>query len=45
MNLDYLGNYVAGPVYNDGDIVVAADGIAYMCVVDGTTTHLNRGRE
>jgi hypothetical protein len=38
MNLDYLGNYVAGPVYNDGDIVVAADGIAYMCVVDGTTT-------
>lgn len=38
MNLDYLGDYAAGPVYNDGDIVVAADGIAYLCVVDGTTT-------
>jgi hypothetical protein len=38
MNLDYLGNYASGPVYNDGDIVVGADGIAYMCVVDGTTT-------
>lgn len=38
MNLDYLGNYVSGPVYNDGDIVIGADGIAYMCVVDGTTT-------
>lgn len=38
MNLDYLGNYAAGPIYNDGDIVIGADGIAYMCVVDGTTT-------
>ena len=38
MNLDYLGDYAAGPVYNDGDIVIGADGIAYMCVVDGTTT-------
>jgi|GraSoiStandDraft_4_1057263.scaffolds.fasta_scaffold00110_36 hypothetical protein len=38
MNLDYLGNYVGGPVYNDGDIVLAADGILYMCVVDGTIT-------
>lgn len=38
MNLDYLGNYVAGPTYNDGDIVIGSDGIAYMCVVDGTTT-------
>jgi len=37
MNLDYLGGFVPG-TYNDGDIVVAADGIAYMCVVDGTTT-------
>lgn len=38
MNLDYLGDYAPGPVYNDGDIVIGADGIAYMCVVDGTTT-------
>jgi len=38
MNLDYLGDYVGGPVYNDGDIVIGADGVAYMCVVDGTTT-------
>lgn len=36
-DLDYLGNYIAG-TYNDGDIVVAADGIAYMCTKDGTTT-------
>jgi hypothetical protein len=38
MNLDYLGNYVSGPAYNDGDIVIASDGIAYMCVVDATFT-------
>lgn len=38
MNLDYLGGYVDGPVYNDGDIVIGPDNIAYMCVVDGTTT-------
>lgn len=38
MNLDYLGNYVGGPTYNDGDIVVGVDNILYMCVVDGTTT-------
>jgi hypothetical protein len=36
--LEYLGDYVAGPAYRDGDIVVADDGNAYMCVVDGTTT-------
>ena len=36
-DLDYLGGYVAG-TYNDGDIVVAADGIAYMCVKAGVTT-------
>jgi hypothetical protein len=38
MNLDYLGNYVQGPVYNDGDIVIGQDGVAYMCTVDGTVT-------
>ena len=27
-----------GSDLRDGDIVLAADGIAYMCVVDGTTT-------
>ena len=37
MNLDYLGDYTPG-TYNDGDIVIGPDGIAYMCVVDGTTT-------
>src|SRR6187551_788872 len=38
MNLDYLGDYVSGPVYMDGDIVIGPDNIAYMCVVDNTTT-------
>jgi len=38
MNLDYLGNFTSGPVYYDGDIVIGPDNIAYMCVVDGTTT-------
>jgi hypothetical protein len=38
MDLEYLGNYVDPKTYYDGDIVIAADGIAYMCVVDGTTT-------
>ena len=37
MDLDYLGAY-APITHNDGDIVIAPDGIAYMCVVDGTTT-------
>jgi hypothetical protein len=37
MDLDYLGAYAPG-TYNDGDIVVGADGIAYLCVKDGTTT-------
>jgi len=37
MDLDYLGDFAPGPVYNDGDIVIQ-DNIAYMCVVDGTTT-------
>jgi hypothetical protein len=37
MNLDYLGPYTPG-TYNDGDIVIGSDNIAYMCVVDGTTT-------
>ena len=32
LNLEYLGNYAAGPQYSDGDVIVAADGIAYLCV-------------
>ena len=36
-DLDYLGDYVPA-TYNDGDIVVAADGVAYICVKDGVTT-------
>ena len=42
MNLDYLGPYTPG-TYNDGDIVIGSDNIAYMCVVDGTTTPPNPG--
>jgi len=37
LDLKYDGAWVAG-TYNDGDIVVGADGITYMCVVNGTTT-------
>jgi len=36
-DLNYRGGYVAG-TYNDGDIVVAADGIAYLCTKSGITT-------
>jgi len=32
LDLEYLGNFVAGPLYSDGDVVVAADNIAYLCV-------------
>lgn len=33
----YVGAYVSTTKYNDGDIVVGADGVAYLCVVNGTT--------
>jgi hypothetical protein len=36
--VEYLGNYVGSKTYNDGDIVIGADGIAYMCTKNGTTT-------
>jgi hypothetical protein len=36
-DLDYKGDYVSA-TYNDGDIVIAADGIAYMCTKNGVTT-------
>jgi hypothetical protein len=36
-DLDYLGDY-APATYNDGDIVIADDGIAYICVKAGVTT-------
>jgi len=32
LDLEYLGNYAAGPLYSDGDIVVGTDNIAYICV-------------
>lgn len=32
LDLEYLGNFTPGPLYSDGDIIVAADGIAYLCV-------------
>lgn len=35
-DLDYLGSYVPA-TYNDGDIVVATDGVAYLCVKTTTT--------
>jgi hypothetical protein len=36
--LEYVGAYTAGPVYAEGDIAVAADGIPYLCVKPNTTT-------
>ena len=36
-DLDYLGGYAPG-TYNDGDIVIAEDGVAYVCTKDGVTT-------
>jgi hypothetical protein len=36
-DLDYKGDYVPA-TYNDGDIVIASDGVAYLCVKKGTTT-------
>ena len=42
--MEYLGDYVPG-TYNDGDIVVAADGIAYVCIKMVLLLHLNRGPE
>ena len=35
-DLAYKGGYAAGVTYNDGDIVIGSDGIAYICVQDGT---------
>jgi hypothetical protein len=35
--MKYWGDYVPG-TYNDGDIVIGPDGVAYVCTVDGTTT-------
>jgi collagen type VII alpha len=37
-DLDYSGDYAPTTTYSDGDIVVASDGIAYLCVKDGVTT-------
>jgi hypothetical protein len=36
-NITYQGAYSATQTYNDGDIVVGADGITYQCVIAGTT--------
>lgn len=32
LDLEYLGSFTTGPLYSDGDVIVAADGIAYLCV-------------
>jgi hypothetical protein len=37
-DLNYTGDYNSATVYKDGDIVVASDGVAYLCVVEGTNT-------
>jgi hypothetical protein len=37
-NFSYSGLYQAGTTYNDGAVVIGSDGIAYVCVKDGTTT-------
>jgi len=37
-DLEYSGAYNAPTTYNDGDIVIADDGVAYICVKDGVTT-------
>lgn len=36
--MEYVGPYVSGPPYKEGDIVVSDDGIAYICVKPNTTT-------
>ena len=36
-NLTYRGNYSGSATYNDGDIVVAPDGITYLCVENSIT--------
>ena len=32
LDLEYVGNFAAGPLYSDGDIVIGPDNIAYLCV-------------
>jgi hypothetical protein len=36
--MEYVGAYASGPTYQEGDIAVASDGIAYICVKPNTTT-------
>lgn len=38
VDFEYVGAYVPATTYNDGDIAVASDGVAYVCTKDGTTT-------
>jgi microcystin-dependent protein len=35
--LNYVGLYDPARTYNDGDIVIGADGVEYLCVINGTT--------
>lgn len=37
VDLKYNGGYAEGVTYNEGDIVIGPDGIAYLCVINGTT--------
>jgi len=32
LDLEYLGNFAAGPLYSDGDVIIGPDNIAYLCV-------------
>lgn len=34
----YLGQWQSGRTYYDGDAVIGANGVLYLCCVDGTTT-------
>jgi hypothetical protein len=36
--MEYVGAYASGPIYQEGDIAIASDGIAYICVKPNITT-------
>lgn len=39
VDIEYHGDFVPpGPVYNDGDVVIGPDGVAYLCVKNNVTS-------